>query len=167
MVIDAPTINGLGEALLFANNYITANRTGYNVQASDLAIVIVIRHLSTAFAFTDAMWEKYGASMDATFQDPKTKAAAKINVFNASGYGTSIPNFGITLDAVAKQGVHFAICAMATSRIAGQVATATKSEAAAITKELTSNLIPNGRMVPAGIVAVTRAQERGYAVVRA
>ena len=27
---------------------------------------------------------------------------------------------------------------------------------------LTENLIPNGHMVPAGIVAVNRAQERGY-----
>ena len=32
----------------------------------------------------------------------------------------------------------------------------------AIVKELTSNLVPNGHMVPAGIVAVSRAQERGY-----
>jgi intracellular sulfur oxidation DsrE/DsrF family protein len=29
-------------------------------------------------------------------------------------------------------------------------------------KELTENLVPNGHMVPAGIVAVNRAQERGY-----
>ena len=32
----------------------------------------------------------------------------------------------------------------------------------AIFKELTENLIPGGHMVPAGIVAVNRAQERGY-----
>ena len=31
-----------------------------------------------------------------------------------------------------------------------------------IFKELTENLIPNAHMVPAGIVAVNRAQERGY-----
>ena len=35
----------------------------------------------------------------------------------------------------------------------------------AIFKELTENLVPNGRMVPAGIVAVNRAQERGYSFV--
>ena len=35
----------------------------------------------------------------------------------------------------------------------------------AIFTELTENLVPGGRMVPAGIVAVNRAQERGYSVV--
>jgi intracellular sulfur oxidation DsrE/DsrF family protein len=29
-------------------------------------------------------------------------------------------------------------------------------------KELTERLVPNARMVPAGIVAVSRAQEHGY-----
>ena len=32
-------------------------------------------------------------------------------------------------------------------------------------KELTANLVANARMVPAGIVAVNRAQERGYTLV--
>jgi intracellular sulfur oxidation DsrE/DsrF family protein len=31
-----------------------------------------------------------------------------------------------------------------------------------IIKELTEHLVPNSHMVPAGIVAVSRAQERGY-----
>jgi intracellular sulfur oxidation DsrE/DsrF family protein len=31
-----------------------------------------------------------------------------------------------------------------------------------IFKELTEHLVPNARMVPAGIVAVNRAQEHGY-----
>jgi hypothetical protein len=31
-----------------------------------------------------------------------------------------------------------------------------------VLKELTGHLVPNARMVPAGIVAVSRAQEHGY-----
>jgi intracellular sulfur oxidation DsrE/DsrF family protein len=34
-------------------------------------------------------------------------------------------------------------------------------------KEMAANLIPNARLVPAGIVAVNRAQERGYSFVYA
>ena len=30
---------------------------------------------------------------------------------------------------------------------------------------MVANLVPNARLVPAGIVAVNRAQERGYALV--
>ena len=33
-----------------------------------------------------------------------------------------------------------------------------------IYKELTSNLIPNAHMVPAGVVAINRSQERGYSL---
>ena len=36
-----------------------------------------------------------------------------------------------------------------------------------IYKEITSNLLPNAHMVPAGIVAVSRAQEYGYTFVSA
>jgi intracellular sulfur oxidation DsrE/DsrF family protein len=35
----------------------------------------------------------------------------------------------------------------------------------AIRKELLANVIGNAMIVPAGIIAVTRAQERGYALV--
>jgi intracellular sulfur oxidation DsrE/DsrF family protein len=52
---------------------------------------------------------------------------------------------------------------MATRRFAGAIAAAQKLDVEAVYKELTSNLIRNSHMVPAGIVAVNRAQERGYA----
>jgi intracellular sulfur oxidation DsrE/DsrF family protein len=37
----------------------------------------------------------------------------------------------------------------------------------AVVKELSSNLVKNGRMVPAGIITVAHAIERGYASVAA
>jgi hypothetical protein len=37
-----------------------------------------------------------------------------------------------------------------------------KAKIDALYKELTANLVPNAHIVPAGIVAVNRAQERGY-----
>jgi intracellular sulfur oxidation DsrE/DsrF family protein len=33
-----------------------------------------------------------------------------------------------------------------------------------IYNEMVANLVPNARIVPAGIVAVNRAQERGYSL---
>ena len=44
------------------------------------------------------------------------------------------------------------------------IATARGANADDIYKELVSNLIRNSHMAPAGIVAVNRAQERGYAL---
>jgi hypothetical protein len=49
--------------------------------------------------------------------------------------------------------------------IAGRTAKAT-GDTDAIIKELGANLVcPNARLVPAGIVAVNRSQERGYSIV--
>jgi intracellular sulfur oxidation DsrE/DsrF family protein len=52
---------------------------------------------------------------------------------------------------------------MATRRFAGAIAAAQKLDVEVVYKELTSNLVKNSHLVPAGIVAVNRAQERGYA----
>ena len=66
-----------------------------------------------------------------------------------------------------KKGVHFAVCQTSTRAIAGRIARATGVEADNVIKEIAANLIGNARLVPAGIVAVNRAQERGYSFVYA
>lgn len=169
-IIDTTGAQGLGSALLYANNFFIANQQGYGLGNADAAVVIVLRHNSTGFAYTDAMWTKYSAAIGeaaGNFDDPKTKTTPTINVFNNSTYGTALSNFGVTLDALIGRGVHFAVCQMATRRFARAIAAAHKLDAEAVYKELTSNLIRNSHMVPAGIVAVNRAQERGYAFANA
>ena len=163
--VDTTTPAGLGEAIFFTNNYYTANRNAYGVDAADLAVVICLRHQSTSFAFSDAIWAKYAAGLverAGGFMDPKSKAAPTLNVFRAQGYGPALTNNNVTIDAIAKSGVQFAICQMATRACAAAIARHTGGKADDIYTELTANLIPNGHMVPAGIVAVNRAQERGY-----
>ncbi len=168
-IIDSFSVKGGGDALLFANNLFVANGAGYRLTDADVAVVVTLRHSSTAFAFTDAMWAKYskGLTQGLTLTDPKTGQVPTFNLFNATGYGTQLPNYGQTLDAVAKRGVHFAVCQMATRRPAGQIAMSAGSTADAIYAELTANLVPNAHMVAAGVIAVTRAQEYGYTVLSA
>jgi len=164
-IIDSTSPSGLGSALAFANNFFVANQQGYGLSNADAAVVIVLRHNSTGFAFTDAMWAKYGTPMGEAaggFDDPKTKTKPTANLYNSGSYLGVLPNNGVTLDALAGRGVHFAVCQMATRRFAGAIAAAHKLDVEAIYKELTSNLVRNSHMVPAGIVAVNRAQERGY-----
>jgi intracellular sulfur oxidation DsrE/DsrF family protein len=163
-VFDTTSPAGLGNALLYANNFLLANQSGYGLGNDDAAVVIVVRHNSTSFAYTDAMWAKYGRPLgDAGgFSDPKTKNPPMINVYNSTTHGTQLPNNGITLDSLTTRGVHFAVCQMATRRFAGAVATATGGNTDRVYDELVANLIANSHMVPAGIVAVNRAQERGY-----
>ena len=52
---------------------------------------------------------------------------------------------------------------MATRRFAGIAARNGGGTADAIVEELGKNLVSNAHLTPAGIVAVGRAQERGYA----
>ena len=147
--------------LRFANNYFTANENAYGLKDSDLAVVIVARHKSTSFGYTDAIWAKYGKQLSeqAEFTDPKTKEPPKINLYAAPADGSDQSG---AMDALIKKGVHFAVCQMASRAIAGRIARATGGETDAILKEIGANLIPNAHFVPAGIVAVNRAQERGY-----
>jgi len=160
-VFDSTTPDGMALALRFANNYFTANQTAYGLKDSDLAVVIVARHKSTSFAYTDAIWAKYGKQLSeqAEFTDPKTKQPPTINVYSAPADGSDQSG---TIDALIKKGVHFAVCQMASRAIAGRIAKATGGETDAILQEIGANLIPNSHFVAAGIVAVNRAQEKGY-----
>ena len=164
-LMDTTTPAALGQALAFARNVFTANASGYGLTDGDIAQIICVRHQSTSFAFSDAMWAKYGAALSERaggFVDPKTKAVPTTNLYLATGYGEALRNGGVTLDALAKRGVRVAICALSTRATASLIAQKSGTTVDGVFKELTEHIIPNGHMVPAGIVAVNRAQERGY-----
>src|SRR5690348_11367652 len=138
LVIDSTTPQGGGAALAYANNFLVANNTGYGVDAPALAVVVVLRHFSTPFAYNDAIWSKYGAVLaePAKFTDPKTRKPPTSNLYNAPGYGLTLPNFGTTIDSLAKQGVQFAVCDMANHFFASQIADQKKSNADSVYREL-------------------------------
>src|SRR5262252_5975565 len=63
MFFDTTTPSAIGQGVFFANNYFTGSKNGYGLEPKDVALVIGMRHQSTAFAFSDAMWAKYGAGL--------------------------------------------------------------------------------------------------------
>jgi intracellular sulfur oxidation DsrE/DsrF family protein len=160
-LIDASSADGFGWALWFAGNYYTANQDAYRVKDSDLAVVIVARHKATSFAYNDAIWAKWGKQLSeqAEFVDPKTREQPKVNWYAGPGDGSQLSG---KMDPLIKHGVQFAVCQMSTRGIAMRIAKANGLEVDAVVKEIAANLVPNSRMVPAGVVAVNRAQERGY-----
>src|SRR5262249_3101435 len=115
---------------------------------------------------TDKMWAKYGEiffERSGSFADPKTKQAPAINLYLASGYGEQLRNNGFTLDSMLKRGIRLAVCGLATNRIAGIIAKKNGTQDQ-VFQEIADTLVPNAHIVPAGIIAVSRAQERGYTV---
>jgi hypothetical protein len=167
VIIDAASPTGAGEAILFTRNLLSGNRNTYGLADGDCAIVMVFRHLATRLAFNDAIWAKYGKvfSEYLKFTDPKTDKAPVVNLYNASGYGDDLSTQGVTIGEMVKRGAQLAICDGSTRRISQLTARATGGSGDEIYNELKANpVVPNSRFVPLGVLAVTRAQERGYSL---
>jgi hypothetical protein len=166
-VFDTTVPAGFDAALRFASNYYNVNQAAYGLKESDLAVLIIVRARSTSFGYNDAMWTKYGKdfSGQSGFSDPKTKQPPTVNFYALPDDGSGDPVAG-AMQGLIMKGVRFGVCAAATRAIAVRIAKSTGGDTDAIFKELGANLVcPNARLVPAGIVAVNRAQERGYSIV--
>ena len=166
--IDTSTGRGGAEALLYASNLNNATIGAYAGEEASLAMIVCYRHFSTPFAFNDAMWTKYGEIFHTVtgIADPNTNAAPRINLMQTAGYGLTTPNFGNTIDSVRQLGVEIAICDAATQFLSSQIGPATGQEIGAVYEELKANAVP-GRLVAAGVMALTRAQEYGYSLLYA
>ena len=164
LFFDSVSASGFGDALRYSNTYFTGNKSGYGLDDANLAVVICARHQATAFAYSDAMWAKYGIGLGerAHFNDPKTGKPPTVNIYQASGYENLLGNNGITVDAMLERGVHLAVCRLATRALAATIARHTGGKPDDIYEELVAHLVRHSHIVPAGIVAVNRAQEHGY-----
>lgn len=151
--VDSSTMQGGATALWGAGNILEAHVNEYAGQTSDYALVVCFRHLSTPYGFNDAIWAKYG-SLFMRNVDPVPTA----NPMNTAGPSNGQHSIG----EIVEKGAQFAVCGRATRRQAGGIASATNQTADAVFAELSANLIPNAHLVPAGVIAVTRAQEFGY-----
>ena len=154
VIFDTFMSDMFGEAVGFVSNYVSVNKNAYELTDKDFAVVLTTRHQTAPFAFNDAMWAKYGKQFSdrMKFVDPKTKEPPKVNAY------------GGQLDKLSKSGVHLAICRLTTRAYTQIIANAFNTKADDVFDELAANTVAPGHFVAAGIVAVTRAQERGYAL---
>jgi hypothetical protein len=155
VVFDTWMAAKFSEAVGFAGNYRRANRDVYGLTDKDLAVVIVVRHRTAPFAFNDAMWAKYGKTFATRMEitDPKTHEMPTANIY------------GVQLTNLIKQGTHLAVCNLTTKAYSQMLADETHTPVADVYKELTANTLGNSHFVAAGVVGVSRAQERGYTLV--
>ncbi|MGE0041174.1 MAG: hypothetical protein AB7H88_05140 [Vicinamibacterales bacterium] len=155
VVFDTWYADRFGEAVGFASNWARMNKEAYGLTDKDIAIIIVTRHGSGPFAFNEAIWTKYGAIFAANMS-----AADKVQHPNPT---TNVHLARLT--ALAAQGMRLAVCNLTTRAYTQRIAKETGADPEAVYKELTTNTVAPATFVPAGIVAVTRAQERGYSLV--
>jgi len=168
VVIDAVLPNSAGSAILFAANLLNTNKSAYGGVDADLAIVVVMRHNASPFAFNDTVWAKYGKALGTVLdvKDPKTKQPPDRNIYSYN-YGLDATNLGNTIKSVTDRGVVIAICDLASHFAASGVARIVGSTANEVYNDFKANTVPNSRFVSAGVNAVTRAQELGYSLIYA
>lgn len=153
-IVDAPNPDGFSSAIQFTTTYFNINVNDYGLKDSDLAVILVARHSSTLFAYSDAIWAKYGKPISDRNKvlDPKTNQPPTVNLQRER------------LEPLIKRGLRLAVCNQASRGYAGAIAMAMGLKQDEVFEEMKANLLPNARLVPAGIVAINRAQERGFSL---
>jgi intracellular sulfur oxidation DsrE/DsrF family protein len=166
IVIDAADPASLPDALRFSNNLFQAHAQAYGLKDEDLGIIIVIRHGATMFGWDNDIWAKYGEVIGKArnVTDPDTKAAPRRNIYRAV---EGKEGRGFTIDSQVARGVQIAVCGTATRGFSGQIAQATGQKQEDVYNEITARPMPSARFVPAGVLAVSRAQEHGYTLLYA
>lgn len=165
-VFDTISPEGVARALTFTHTFYAANKQAYGIEPKDLAVLMILRAGSTGFGFNDAFWSKHSVGLAKRYKmtDPVTKSAPTINIYNAADRASLLLTNGLTFDALGRMGGRFAICSVASRKLAAALAEDMGGSADAIYADMAANMIANARMAPAGIVAVNRAQEHRYAL---
>ena len=136
------------DGIRFVGNLYTGHQSGYNVPESDLAIIVVLRHSATGYGYNNTFWSKHGAELASKAATPPAG-----NPYDSGDR--------VQLSTLAKRGVQFMVCGTASRGLSRRLA-GEKGDADATFKEMEANLISSARIVPAGVVGVTHAQEYGF-----
>lgn len=157
-VFDAPEPH---EGLPFAFTRVflsTSNEAG--TPDSDLCAVLVLRHAAIPFAMEDRLWAKYKFGEVFKFEDGATKAPALRNpMWNPKAGELPFPD--MSMDQLQKRGALFGVCNMAITFYSMNVAKNMNMDAAEVKKDWISGLLPGVQLLPSGVWAINRAQERG------
>jgi intracellular sulfur oxidation DsrE/DsrF family protein len=130
------------------------------VPEGEACAVLVLRHDSIGMAMPDAMWAKYGFGEMFKVEDGATKSPAVRNPFYNPKPG-EMPLPDMSLDMLLKSNILVGVCDMALTVYSGMAAKKMSMEADAIKKEWLASIFPGIQVVPSGVLAVNRAQERG------
>ena len=153
------TGHGDGAAMLMATNFLDVYGSAYSADPTHVSAVIGIHGSALPIGLTNAAWEKYELGKVINVNDPDTKAAAKRNVFAVGG--------PISIDTAIRRGIVLLVCNIAVTRLSQSLATSQSLVQADVYNDLRSSLIPGAILVPGLVVAINRAQEKGFTYVRA
>lgn len=155
MVFDAPEVNS-GMPVIWPRVWLNGNNENYGTKDTDNSGVVILRHAAIPLAMKDELWAKY--KLGEAFQIKDGEAAATKNIF-AKVMPLPLPGTGV--EALLASGVMFGVCNVALTVYSGMVAQKMGMDGAAVKADWVAGLLPGTQVVPSGVLAVARAQEKG------
>jgi intracellular sulfur oxidation DsrE/DsrF family protein len=156
---DAMSVDS-GFSLAYAMNWMDTMKATYNVGDKDVNAVIGLRHFSIPLAYNDEIWAKYKLGAFAKVNDPKTNAPSVRNIYlNPQQGDLMFPTMAI--DKLQPRGVTFVVCNIAHTVLSGMLGAQVGVPAEQAKAEFAKGMIPGFILVPSGVLAVHRAQEKG------
>jgi intracellular sulfur oxidation DsrE/DsrF family protein len=156
---DGVTVND-GFSLGFALNFLNSNNEASKIPDSALTAVVGLRHFAAPLAFSDVIWAKYKVGEFLKLADPGTKQPLARNMyFRAHAGELMLPDMSI--DKLQARGVLFTVCNVALTVLSSLTAQSAGVTPEVAKQEWTAGLIPGMYIVPSGVWAVNRAQEKG------
>lgn len=165
-LFDMGAIGG-GLSLIHILNYFGTYTSAYGAKPGEVNAIGTFYGMTTLFGVNDAMWQKYAIGSALSFNDHKTGAPAVRNVWRTEpevAVGAKklvLPNASI--EALQGLGTTFILCNNALTFFAGELAAAHGMQAPAVLAELKANMLPKVVLVPAMVIAIQKAQDRGIA----
>ena len=133
------------------------------------SVVVVLRHDAIPYAFEDRLWEKYKFGEVFKADDPATNKPATRNPFWQPKPGDyKFPGVGpvaIGINELQASGVKFCVCDAAMTVYSNALAEGMKQKPEDVKKDWVSGLLPGIQVVPSGVWALGRAQEKGCAYI--
>ncbi len=161
MVFDIPEPNG-GFGFVWARVFLNTTNEAYGTTDGDNTVVVVLRHGGIPFAMESAMWAKYKFGEAFKVTDPATKGPAIRHPLIRLNAGDT-PISGVGTDELLAKGGLVGVCNIALTINSMRFAKEMGMQAEAIKQEWVANLLPGVHVVPSGVIALNRAQEKGCA----
>ncbi len=163
--------HGGGVPLIHMFNYLNTYATVYGTKPGEVNAIGIFYFLgptsSIPLAFNDAAWTKYKLGEYLNLEDPKTKAPAGRNMFYAPQPGDPVLFGGqfapASIANLQKMGATFLLCNNAFQEFVKQLSEKGMGSAADINKDLLANSLPGVILVPAAVIAIEKAQQKGIA----
>jgi intracellular sulfur oxidation DsrE/DsrF family protein len=147
-------------ALVFAMNFLNSYNDAYKIPDANLSAVVGLRHFAIATGLKDDIWSRYKVAEFVQAMDPATKTPYTRNFLNRPHDGDMMfPNASV--DKLVARGVQFTCCNVAITVVSGLLAKNAGVTPEVAKAEWVAGLLPGVTLVPSGVLAVNRAQEKG------